>query len=139
MADPSLAALQASVLAALKASSAIQAQVGNPARIYGHVPEPEVDFPYLVLEGMSIAPDGDKTVKGLVIGLSIEAVSRDYRGHGDVLECLDAVYATLHRASLTVTGNDCTLVRFVAGETSRDDDGLTYRGQATYEFLLRGT
>ena len=140
MANPSLAALQVAVLAALKASSAVQAQVGSsPARVYGHVPEGDVTEPYLVLADLTVAPDDDKTTPALVVTMTIEAVSRDYRGHGDVLECLDAVYGVLHRATLSVTGNTCTLTRFVGGDTSRDEDGLTYRGSATYDFLIRGT
>lgn len=139
MADPSLAALQASVLAALKNASAIQALVGNPARVYGHVPQDTTASLYIVLADLSFEDNGDKTTKALAVTMGFDVVSRDYEGHGAVLPCMDAIYSTLHRASLSVTGNSFTLSRLIAGDTSRDDDGVTYRGSLSIEFLIRGT
>ena len=140
MANPSLAATQASILSALISSSAIKAVVGDPARVYGHVPQGDVTSPYIVLADMTAGPLEDKSTKGVSVQMTIEAWSaRDYRGHGDCLECLDAIYGVLHRGTLIITGNLHTLTRFEAAETGRSTDGVSYFGRATYGVIVRGT
>lgn len=140
MADPSLAATIAAILSALKNAAAIQAVVGATARVYGHVPQGDVTSPYLVIADMTVTPQEDKSAKGVAVQVAIEAWSaRDYRGFGDVLECLDAIYSTLHRGALTITGNTHTLTRFESAETARAPDGVGYFARANYTVLVRGT
>lgn len=138
MADPSLAATSAALLSKLANAAAIKAVVGDPARVYGHVPQGTETFPYIVME-LSATPADDKSTKAIDVNARIWAWSRDYRGMGSALGVLDAVYGTLHRATLTVTGNENVLIRFSDAESIRDGDGLTYAAFADYSMLVRGT
>ena len=52
MSAPSLVALQDAVHAALAASAEMQALIGNPVRLYDHVPE-DAAFPYVELGEVS--------------------------------------------------------------------------------------
>ncbi len=81
------------VVAYLRADTGIQAQVGNPARVYSHVPQPTA-YPYIRVRCTS-EEDGDKSQPGERVEIEVHCWSQ---AHGDkeVDAVVKAAYAALH-------------------------------------------
>ncbi|MGD9879026.1 MAG: DUF3168 domain-containing protein [Hyphomicrobiaceae bacterium] len=137
MSAVSAVAIDTAIVTALKASAAIKALVGNPARVYDHVPE-ETAYPYIEVGEVVDTPFDDKSTTGLEHAITLHVWSR-YRGRKETKQILDALHALLHRGTLTVSGNSHVLTRFVSNSTFRDPDGLTYHGVAIYDVIVQST
>lgn len=143
MANPSLAALQTALFAALSGSAAIQAHVGNPARVFDFVPQ-DTAYPFITIGDDTIDRYDSQTRLGIdsrvtfhVFDRSDETTNR--RGRLKVKQILDAIFGVLHDQALTVTGNAHVLTLFESGATELLEDGLSYHGAATYRIITQGT
>ena len=133
MAD-SLFAAQASIYSALAGAAAVQAQVGNPARVYDHVPI-NTTYPYIELGEVTARDFATKTTDGMEQTITLHAWSR-YAGRKQVKDILKAIYDTLNNAALSISGSTLVLCRFEFADTMREDDGLTYHGVARYRLIV---
>jgi Protein of unknown function (DUF3168) len=126
-------ALQQAVYAALAAAPAVKALIGDPARLFDHVPA-EAAFPYLCFGSASAADWSTKSFAGCEAEITLHAWSRA-RGAKEAKLILAAVHAVLHDAALAVPGHNLALLRFRAGTVLLDEDGLTWHGVARYRAL----
>jgi hypothetical protein len=125
--------LQQAVYAALAAAPAIQALVGDPPRLYDHVPAATA-YPYLTLGETGVADWSNKSFSGAELVLTLHAWSRT-RGRQEAKAMLDAAHAVLHRAALSVSGHTLVELAFAGAETLLDEDGLTWHGVARFRAL----
>jgi hypothetical protein len=125
--------LQQAVYDALRNATAVQALVGNPARIYDHVPA-ETVFPYLIVGESQTIDWSTKSYSGVAAEFAIHSWSRG-RGRKQVKEILDAVHGVLHQAALAVTGHNVIELRFRSAESLLDEDGLTWHGVTRFRAL----
>lgn len=137
MSAPSLTALQDALYTALSGSAALQALIGDPARVFDHVPD-DTPFPYVEIGEVSAKRFDSASRNGLDCIVTLNVWSR-YSGRREAKQILDAIYAVLHDGTLSVTGNAHVLSAFLGAETKRDDDGLTYHGIVRYRVILQGT
>ncbi len=126
MTSDSLWPLQAALHAALTGDATLQGFLGNPARVYDHVPQDSA-FPYLVIGESHGGPFDTKTESGMEQRLTIHAWSR-YRGLKETKEIMAAVSAALDGQSLTVAGHALILLSHESSATFLDPDGLTRHG-----------
>jgi hypothetical protein len=73
-----LFAVQQAIYSALAASTEVQALLGNPPRVYDHVP-PNVTFPYVAFGAIAAQPFDDKDRTGFTQTITLDIWSR-YRG-----------------------------------------------------------
>lgn len=133
MAADSQWALQQAVLTALTGDAALQALIGNPARVYDAVP-PDPTYPYVVI-GEGNAADWDtKDSDGMDQVMTIHAWSR-YRGLKEAKQIMGAVLDALDQQALAVTGHTLVQLRFEFSDVLMDPDGLTRHGVQRFRAL----
>ena len=126
MASDSLWALQAAAFSALTGDAALQALIGNPARIYDAVPQDAV-FPYAVLGPAAGKPWDTKTTDGMEATLEVHTWSR-YAGMKEAKDIMAAVLDALDNQALSVSGHTLVNLHFESSQTSLDKDGITRHG-----------
>ncbi|GJL92775.1 DUF3168 domain-containing protein [Hyphococcus sp.] len=126
--------LQKAVYQVLAADAALQAEIGDPPRIFDD-PPPDAVFPYLTL-GESRASDWNGVEGGLEHEVKLYVFSR-YAGRREVKRILNAVYDALHEAPLTLAGHDLINIRFVFADAFRRSDGETYQGVARFRAVTQ--
>lgn len=129
--------LQQAVFAALGADAGIKALLGDPPRIYDHVP-PAGAFPYLVLGEATSQPFDAKTEDGMEQTLTLHTWSR-YRGLKETKDIMAAVAAVLDDQPLSLGGHTLVLLRFAFGTTSLESDGLTRHGVQRFRALTQAS
>ncbi len=129
--------LQQAVYGALTGDAAIQAFLGNPTRVFDHVPQGSA-FPFLVIGEVSATPFDTKTESGLDQSLTLHTWSR-YRGLKEIKTVMAAVADVLDGQSLAVSGHTLVLLRFEFASTVVDDDGLTRHGVQRFRALTQPT
>lgn len=127
--------VQQAVYGALIGDAAVQGLLGNPARVFDHVPQGSA-FPYLVIGAVSATPFDTKTEAGLDQSLTVHTWSR-YRGLKETKDVMAAVLAVLDGQSLAVAGHTLVLLRFEFATTVVDDDGLTRHGVQRFRALTQ--
>lgn len=135
-ADPQWA-LQQAAHAALSADAALKALIGDPARVYDHVPQ-DSPFPYVVL-GAAEGRPGEartKTEGGFEATLAVHTWSR-YRGLKEAKAIMAAVADALDQRDLALAGHALILIHFVFGATFLDEDGLTRHGVQRFRALTQ--
>ena len=115
--------VQQAVFNALSASSEIQSVLGATPSLYDHAP-PGAVFPYVAYGPTHITPYDTKTEIGLTQIITLNIWSR-YRGAMETQNIFQALYDTLHRATLTVSGQVFLSCEFHSADLSLDSDGLT--------------
>jgi hypothetical protein len=131
----SLFAAQEAVYAALSASGVLQGMIGNPVRLYDMVP-PAAAFPYVTLGDIS-ARDYDTRDRDGFEQIVILHVWSRARGRKELKTIMQAVYDTLHHASLTLTGADFVSCRFQSAVTQQERDGLTLHGVMRFRIIVQ--
>ncbi|MFQ5467971.1 MAG: DUF3168 domain-containing protein [Kiloniellaceae bacterium] len=135
MTASSLWPLQQAVFAALGGDPALKALIGDPARVFDHVPANSA-FPYVVI-GEATARDWDtKTDPGMEQNLSVHTWSRA-RGAKETKQIMAAIVATLDHAPLAVAGHALVLIRFEFAQTLVDPDGLTHHGVQRFRAITQ--
>ena len=127
--------LQQGLHAALSGDAALQALLGDPARIFDQVPQDSA-FPYLVIGEDTTGPFDTKTESGMEHRLTIHSWSR-YRGLKETKQLMAAVTAALDGAGLSVSGHELVLIRQEFGATFLDPDGLTRHGVQRFRALTQ--
>jgi len=127
--------VQQAVYGALIGDAAVQGLLGNPARVFDHVPQGS-PFPYLVIGAVRATPFDTKTEAGLDQSLTIHTWSR-YRGLKETKDVMAAVLTVLDGQSLAVAGHTLVLLRFEFATTVVDDDGLTRHGVQRFRALTQ--
>lgn len=134
-------ALQAAMVAALKADAGVAALVG--ARVYDRVPE-AADYPLLELgEVQSLADGHDCSADAAEIYVTWHAWSRDQAtgatpaARPTAARLAEAARAALHGASLSL-GDDWSLADLAHRDTRifREADGLTVHAVSTYRAFV---
>ena len=132
-----LFAVQQSLFAALSASAEVQSLLGNPPALYDHVP-PGAAFPFVVYGQTHVAPFDTKTETGFEQIVTLNIWSR-YRGGKETRDIFQAIYDTLHRATLTVTGEVFLSCEFHSADFALDNDGLTYHAAARFSVVTQSS
>ena len=127
--------VQDTVFAALAASSPLQALIGDPARIYDHVP-PGAVFPYIAFGPLHVLPYDTKTEVGFEQIVTLNIWSR-YRGGKEAKDILQTAYDVLHRAALSVSGEVFLTCEFHSADLAPLDDGLTYHAAARFSLVTQ--
>lgn len=130
--------LQEAVVTALKADAGVKALIGDPARVYDDHPVSAPVMPYVTMGNVSGAPFDTKTTIGREVDLTIDVWS-DYRGRKQAELIMQAIYAALHRATLSVTGYSFVNGVFTGSDSFIDADGLTRHGVIRFRFTLDQT
>ena len=136
MSDPSLE-LQAAVVAKLKASTTVQAVVGNPARVYDRVP-PDATFPYISLGDFQVLPDKADCIDGTEVYVNIDAWERD-KTFPMAKKISKAIVAALDDQALTLTGYDAIVFELNTINYMRDPDGITRHAALSFRALIQST
>ena len=118
--------LQKAVFTALEADAGVKALVGDPARIYDHVPA-KTTYPYIHIGDGDGVDWSSKTFTGQDHTIELHIWSR-YRGSKEIKNILSAIHDVLHEAALTVTGHNLIILRFDFRTSFMDSDGLTRHG-----------
>ena len=129
--------LQKSAYTTLRADSALQAFIGNPARVHDHVPQDSA-FPYVVIGEATAREFDGKTEDGMEQTVTLHTWSRD-RGLKETKEIMAAVVDALDQVALTVTGHTLVLLRFEFSDTFLDPDGLTRHGVQRFRAVTQKT
>ena len=134
-------AVQAAIVAALRAAAGVTSQLAEGAEgVRDHVPQASA-FPYLVVGETTARPfdfkdEGGKTEGGMDQQVTIHTWSRQ-RGLQETKAIMAAVVAALDRQSLTVSGHDLVDIRFVFSQSLLDTDGLTRHGVQRFQVLTQ--
>ena len=128
-------ALQAAIFAALGADAGVKSLIGDPVRVFDHVP-PESAFPYLVIGEATSRPFDAKTHDGMEQTLTLHAWSR-YRGLKEIKDIMAAVANALDQQALSLAGHTLILLRFEFGTTFLDSDGLTRHGVQRFRAITQ--
>ena len=122
--------VQQALFDALAASAEVQGLIGNPPRLFDHVP-PGAAFPYVTFGAAHITPFDTKTEIGFEQIVTLDIWSR-YRGGLEAKNILQATYDALHRATLAVGGEVFLLCEFHSADIAALDDGLTTHAAARF-------
>jgi hypothetical protein len=93
-------------------------------------------FPYAVLGDDTAVDWGTKTEAGQEITVTIHCWSRKAASTKEVKEMMAALYAALHEAESSVSGQDLVSCRFDFGQVIEEPDGQTFHGVARYRLHL---
>ena len=134
--------MQEAVTAALKASAALKALVGDPARVYDHLPQPSIgqdQYPYVALGEEFTAVDwSTKSFDGTEQTVTFHVFSR-YSGSKETKQILSVLHDLLHTQDLSLSGAHLVLMRFSFSTIVRDPDGRTRHGIARYRALVHAS
>ena len=116
---------------------------GNVAgvTIYDHVPfepegAPDTNFPYATIGDADAEPFDNDSTLGAYVDTTIHVWSR-YKGRKGVDEAMDAIYALLHRASLTAVGYKVVDCLFVTSGVFVEEDGKTRHGVVRFRITIQ--
>jgi hypothetical protein len=129
-------ALQAALIATLKADGGISALVG--ARIYDEPPQNAMR-PYICIGGIEPRPLRSDCGRAATVTFGIEAHSRPITsGRGEATACAEAVVAALDQAPLEVVGFTVVQMHWLTQSVTRDADGKSYTAIAAFSTILDG-
>lgn len=128
-------ALQDALYEALRVDGAVQALLGNPARLYDHVP-PEATFPFVTLGTMQAEPFDTHQHEGTSTRATLHIWSRT-RGNQETKRIMDALSNRLHGGALSIAGQQLVLCRLQGAATDLDDDGLTHHGLLQFQLITQ--
>lgn len=138
--------LRLAFAAAMGASAAVKALIGDPARIYDFVPDTP-QYPYVTFGDSSVDEMGTKGIDIAEVIISVEvwdsgdagARTGGYRGRKRVEDILRAVEAVLHHQALSVSGFALIDLHFRDGAITRNPEDLTWNGVHRYRALTQPT
>ncbi len=130
-------ALREALYTALTGDTALQALIGNPARVHDDVP-PDAAFPFVTFGDADASDWSTKESLGAEHTVTLHAWSR-YEGHKEAQQILETIEALLHDANLTLTGHALVNLRFVSSGIVRDPDGATAHGFIRFRAVTEQT
>jgi hypothetical protein len=135
MADGPALALQAALVARLRANAGLSALIG--ARVYDAPPQ-SVVFPYVrigQIESRPLRLTAPHTHEELTF--SVEAHSRPVTGRVEVSRIAFAIRLALDGAAPPVVGYSVDWIDWIAQSVSRGQDGQSYVASVAFEASLR--
>lgn len=130
--------VQAAMVAALKAASAVTSLLANGAASVLDDVAPDTPYPYLAVGETTGRRWDTKTEGGMDQQVTLHTWSR-YRGLKEAKEIMAAVVAALDGQALAVTGHDLVDLRLEFSEVLLDPDGLTRHGVQRFRVLTEAT
>lgn len=132
MSDGADGELQKAAVAALSASTALRALIGNPVRLYQDVPDGPT-FPYVTIGESQTLPDRAECIEGFEIFLTLDIWTRqngiDFSPNKKIGA---AIYSALHNADLTLTDFRCLEMLHDTTRYFVDADNRTVHGVTTF-------
>ncbi len=132
MSSPGLE-LQAAVVAALRASTALQVLLGSPVRLYQDVPDNPA-FPYATIGDAQQLPDKAECINGSEIYVDVHAFSRG-PGDAEIKNVAAAVSDSIDDVAMTLTNHRCLLIQRENAIFRKDPDTLTRHAILTFKAL----
>lgn len=126
--------LQEGLQSKLAASTAMQALLGSPLRLYDHPPA-STAYPFVLYGDQQASPLDTKDTTGLELSLTLTSYSRA-RGRRELRQIESAIYNALHQQTITVSGASFCQCQFTGSTQRLESDGLTYRGEMTFRITL---
>ncbi len=114
------------VMAALRADSALQEKLGNPARVFDHE-APDPIFPYVILERHERYDRGASHVDGAEHRLTLATNSR-HDGLSEAKSILSALRAAVDQLDLNLSGQRIVLAHTTYADAMRTRDRRKFRG-----------
>jgi hypothetical protein len=133
MADDSALVLQKTVVARLRADTALTALVAG--RVYDEPPQ-DVAFPYVRIGNIDVSPYRDSCTTADELVMSIECHSRPTSGRVEATQIAAAVRQSLDQAALTLTGFTLEWLDFLTQSVTRAPDGRTYIAVVAFEVSI---
>lgn len=93
-------------------------------------------YPYAVLGDDTAVDWSTKTEDGQEITVTIHCWSRKAASMVECKQMMAALYAALHKAEFSVSGQDLVSCRFDFGQVIEEPDGQTFHGVARYRLHL---
>jgi len=123
--------LQSAIHAALTGNSPLMALISG---VYDRPPQGTA-YPYVTLGAMTGVDWSTKTTKGMEYSITLHVWSQQ-GGRKEVAVIMESLYAVLHQASLSVTGQTLVMMRFISSEINEQSDGYTYEGIMKFAAFL---
>jgi hypothetical protein len=136
MADGPALALQAALVARLRADAGVSALVA--ARVYDEPPDGAA-LPLVRVGTLDVAPERMDGCTDEAIIFSIEAHSRPIAGRVEASRIAHAIRVALDEVSLTVAGYNLDWCQFLTQAGSRGSDGKTYIATVAFQAALSAT
>lgn len=127
---------QKGLYAHLRASIALQALIGNPARVYDEPPKEPV-YPFVMIGDYEVQEDGARDLVLYKGTFDVKALTTSHRGRILASRISDVVIDRLHDASFTVTGGKIVMLRSEGSVGDQENDGLTWQSTARFKFILQ--
>lgn len=127
--------VQKAVYTRLVGDAALQTLLGNPPRVFDHVPAGSA-FPYVVIGESRGAPFDGKTEDGFEQTVTLHTWSR-YRGLKETKDIMAGIVAALDGADPLIAGHHLVLLRLVFAATMVDPDGLTRHGIQRFRIVTQ--
>ncbi|WP_226782752.1 DUF3168 domain-containing protein [Oceaniglobus trochenteri] len=137
MADGYALALQAGIVAALKADGGVTALVGD--RVYDEPPK-KPTFPYIRVGNIEPRPLRTDCGAAADVALGLEVYSRPKSGRVECTRIAEAVVAALdeRESSVVVVGFDLVSLQWMTQTVGRDSDGESYLAIIAFSALIDG-
>lgn len=132
-----LYATQQALASVLSSSTVVQNLLGNPARLYDHMPA-SATFPFVVFGAAHCTSYDSQFETGFETVVTLHIWSR-YRGSKEVQDVAQAIYDNLHRASLSVAGQVFISCEFQSADVLPDSDGQSFQGIVRYSVLTQSS
>ncbi len=134
MSSPGLE-VQAAVVAALRASTALQGLLGSPVRLYQDVPDnPFVAGPYATIGDGQQLPDKAECIDGSEIFVDIHVFSRG-KGDAEIKSIASAISDAVDDVALTLASHRCVQIQRENAIFRKDPDTLTRHSILTFKAL----
>jgi hypothetical protein len=139
MQDPS-EAMQLAVVTALKASAAVKALIGDPARVFDKV-DPSAQHPFIRVGDDQVLISAHACDDGWQVYVTLHIFSRGEGAKGarpEVKAISNAAVGVLgdEDAPIAITGFVIAMARFHTARTFLEADGVTAHGVTEFEFLV---
>lgn len=131
MAADSTLALQAAIVAALKADDGVTTQIAG--RVYDRAPE-SVEFPYVSIGGETSLPWEAQNLDGWDVTIQIDTWSRE-PGRVEARQIMSEIASALHNVALTVNGHALVMAVLEFQGAMGDPDGITTHGVQRFRFV----
>jgi len=138
MAGSAIWPTQEAVYTKLAADSTLQTLLGGTVqapRVFDAVPENQ-DFPFAVIGQSVEAPNDTYAVSVKDIRLTVLVFSR-YLGSKEIVQAMDRAAVLLDGVSLTITGYSHIRTIHTRTLATRENDGVTRRGELEFQILVR--
>ncbi len=123
--------LQSAIFSQLTADSSLAGLISG---VYDHVPDDAI-YPFITIGESQMRDNSNVQNAGTDQHISMRIFSRE-AGRKQAATIMERVVTLMHQGTLTVSGQQVLLVRFVSSTITLLDDGRTYQGRLNFRVLL---